>query len=168
MVGRLERMPLRPRVHSKAPVSTSRTNGVRDVVLRHPARSCCGGRQEATDGGPVKPTVQTLLDRTELALTLLTPGRALPDGALDAGVPWAHSSDLADPTPFLEAGTLLLTTGTQFGSDSGSDDRAGFDAYVARLRLGGIVALGYGTEVVREGTPDELVAACTTHGLPLF
>jgi purine catabolism regulator len=116
----------------------------------------------------VKPTVQTLLDRGDLALTLLTPAGALPHGALDATVQWAHSSDLVDPSPFLEAGNVLLTTGTQFGADSGVDDPAGFDAYVARLRASGVAALGFGTEVVREGTPDALVAACTAHGLPLF
>ena len=47
---------------------------------------------------------------------------------------WAHSSDLADPTPFLDAGHVLLTTGTQFGDDAEADDLAAFDAYVARLR----------------------------------
>ena len=31
---------------------------------------------------------------------------------------WAHSSDLADPTPFLEVDNLLLTTGTQFAADA--------------------------------------------------
>jgi hypothetical protein len=58
----------------------------------------------------VKPTVQTLLDHAELALTLLTPADALPDPALTASVTWAHSSDLADPTPFLDAGHVLLTS----------------------------------------------------------
>ena len=62
----------------------------------------------------MKPTVRTLLDRPELALTLLTPAPDLPPGALDAAVVWAHTSDLADPTPFLDAGHVLLTTGTQF------------------------------------------------------
>ncbi|UOQ90470.1 PucR family transcriptional regulator ligand-binding domain-containing protein [Agromyces endophyticus] len=119
----------------------------------------------------MKPTVQTLLSHPELGLGLLTPADSLPDGALEATVVWAHSSDLADPTPFLDAGHVLLTTGTQFaegvvGDDSGD---AGFaDSYVARLREKGIAALGFGTEVIRAGTPDALVAACTAQGLPLF
>ena len=63
----------------------------------------------------MKPTVQTLLDRADLALGLLTPADALAPGALETPVVWAHTSDLPDPTPFLDAGHVLLTTGTQFG-----------------------------------------------------
>ena len=66
----------------------------------------------------MQPTVQTLLDRPELALSLLTPAPDLPAGALAAPIAWAHSSDLADPTPFLDAGHVLLTTGTQFEADA--------------------------------------------------
>ncbi|GAA1807567.1 PucR family transcriptional regulator [Agromyces neolithicus] len=124
----------------------------------------------------MKPTVQTLLDRSELALRLLTAADALATGALDIPVVWAHTSDLPDPTPFLDTGHVLLTTGTQFGDASvgegaavaTSDDAAFADAYVRRLREAGVAALGFGTEVIRAGTPDALVAACTTQGLPLF
>lgn len=116
----------------------------------------------------MKPTVRTLLDRGDLALTLLTDAASLPDAALDAPVPWAHSSDLEDPAPFLEPGQVLLTTGTQFGADTDHDDPAAFDSYVTRLAGAGIAALGFGTEVVRAGTPPLLVEACTRHGLPLF
>ncbi|NYG22176.1 purine catabolism regulator [Agromyces hippuratus] len=113
----------------------------------------------------MQPTVQTLLDRPELALGLLTAPSGLPDGALAARVVWAHSSDLADPTPFLDAGHVLLTTGTQFGDDA----EAGFAAaYVERLRQTGVAALGFGTEVIREGMPESLVEACAAQGLPLF
>ncbi|MGH3705849.1 MAG: PucR family transcriptional regulator ligand-binding domain-containing protein, partial [Agromyces sp.] len=113
----------------------------------------------------MQPTVQTLLDRPDLALGLLTPAVQLPERALSTPVVWAHSSDLADPTPFLDAGHVLLTTGTQFGDDT----EAGFaDAYVARLRATGVAALGFGTEVIREGTPESLVEACAAQGLPLF
>ncbi|WP_127792254.1 PucR family transcriptional regulator [Agromyces sp. LHK192] len=116
----------------------------------------------------MQPTVQILLDRPELGLRLLTPVDALAPAALDAPVAWAHSSDLADPTPFLDAEHVLLTTGTQFGADAGADDPAGFDAYVARLHDAGVAALGFGTEVIRDGTPALLIEACAKHGLPLF
>ncbi|WP_246150223.1 PucR family transcriptional regulator [Agromyces intestinalis] len=105
--------------------------------------------------------MQTLLDRRELALGLLVPGDP---AAREAPVRWAHSSDLPDPTPFLGAGQVLLTTGTQF--DGASDGFA--TEYVARLVEAGVVGLGFGTEVIRAGTPEPLVAACTAHGLPLF
>ena len=55
----------------------------------------------------MKPTVRTLLERDDLALTLRTDEASLPDGALDAPVPWVHSSDLADPAPFLPPFLIL-------------------------------------------------------------
>lgn len=117
----------------------------------------------------MQPTVQTLLDRPELALGLLTPAVDLPPEALAAPVVWAHSSDLADPAPFLDAGQVLLTTGTQFEHDDARADAAGFaHAYVQRLRDRGVSALGFGTEVIRDGTPAALVDACVELGLPLF
>lgn len=109
------------------------------------------------------PTLGSLLSRRDLGL------RAAADfdaPTLAARVQGVHSSDLADPTPFLAEGLVLLTTGTQFlGAD---DDSPDFDAYVARLRGRGITALGFGTEVVRDGVPRGLDAACRAHGLPLF
>jgi purine catabolism regulator len=114
------------------------------------------------------PTVRTLLAREELALRLLIDETSLPAGALDAPVPWAHSSDLVDPAPFLDPGHVLLTTGTQFGADTGDDDPERFGDYVERLREAGVAALGFGTEVVRDGTPGVLIDACRTHGLPVF
>ena len=112
------------------------------------------------------PTLRRLLARPELSLRLLTPENDLPPGALDQGVEWVHSSDLADPTPFLSPSQVLLTTGTQFASDAPGD--AFYREYVARLRARGITGLGFGTEVVREGTPDALLAACLASGLPLL
>ena len=118
----------------------------------------------------MQPTVQTLLDRPELGLSLLTPAASLPPAALEAPVVWAHSSDLADPTPFLDAGHVLLTTGTQFevADDAGQSESDFAEAYVRRLRETGIAALGFGTEVIRAGTPDALLDACARQGLPLF
>ncbi|MRG59541.1 PucR family transcriptional regulator [Agromyces sp. CFH 90414] len=116
----------------------------------------------------MQPTVRSMLALDDLALELVVDATALPDGALDVAVGWAHSSDLDDPTPFLDRGHVLLTTGTQFGPDAGADDPAGFDAYVARLREAGVAALGFGTEVIRDGTPALLVEACARHGIPLF
>lgn len=108
-------------------------------------------------------TLRSLLHRADLRLRLLTGD----DSALDAPLSWLHSSDLEDPTPFLADGQGLLTTGTQFGADR-EVSAAVADAYVARLRRRGVVALGFGTEVVRAGTPAELVDACTGHGVALF
>lgn len=150
----------------------------------------------------VLPTLQRLLARHDLALTLLTPEMGEPTETtssvgidmlgidaveidavgvdpvgVDASVVWVHSSDLLDPTPFLAAGHVLLTTGTQFGTGqrNETDDEstrteahARYVAYVERLRRCGVVALGFGTEVVRDGTPEPLRDACRRQGLPLF
>lgn len=111
-------------------------------------------------------TLRALLSRTDLRLRLATPDDALEPGALDRPVRWVHSSDLADPTPFLSEGLVLLTTGTQFAAAPDDDDTYG--AYVRRLRERGVVALGFGTEVVREGVPPLLESACLRERMPLF
>jgi purine catabolism regulator len=109
------------------------------------------------DAGVETPTLRALLARRDLHLRL----EGEPTG-LDTPIRWVHSSDLADPTPFLSEGLVLLTTGTQF------PDATGYVEYVERLSARGVVGLGFGTEVVRVGIPPELVAACATAGLPLF
>jgi purine catabolism regulator len=111
------------------------------------------------------PTLRSLMRQRELALHLLTPEDALPASALDAAIEWVHSSDLEDPTPFLSTGHVLLSTGTQFEADPSAES---VFAYVRRLQDVGVAALGFGTEVVRAGTPDALLAACLEIGLPLF
>lgn len=125
------------------------------------------------------PTLRTLLNHAELRLSLITPEDALKPNALDRNVldrgvldkgvldkevQWVHNSDLVDPTPFLSDGLLLLTTGSQLGEH---DERAAAD-YVARLVRRGVLALGFGSGVHRQGVPDELIAACTEIGLALF
>ena len=77
---------------------------------------------------------------------------------------WAHSSDLVDPSPFVEQGQLLLTTGQQFDSFTKQSE---FDDYVRRIRTSGVAALGFGTEYHRDGTPLGLRLACEAHALPL-
>lgn len=111
---------------------------------------------------PAQPTLRALLRRRDLGLRLISDEPRLPDGALDHPLRWVHSSDLADPTPFLAEDLVLLTTGTQF------DDPAGIDAYVGRLADRGVRGLGFGTDVHRHGVPDELVDACAARGMPLF
>lgn len=102
-------------------------------------------------------TLASLLADPTLDLRLLAG-----DERIEVG--WAHSSDLVDPSPFLEVDNLLLTTGTQFAADA---PPAHYDSYVSRLRGVGVAALGFGTEVVRS-TPEPLVRACQAAGLPLL
>jgi hypothetical protein len=114
---------------------------------------------------PLLPPLRRLLARAGLNLRLLTEEADLPAGALDQPVDWVHSSDLPDPTPFLSASQMLLTTGRQFTTDGATD--AVYTDYVDRLADLGIACLGFGTEVIRDGTPDALIAACLARGIPL-
>ena len=110
------------------------------------------------------PSLRALLARRDLHLLLVVDEHDLAPGSMDRPVRWVHSSDLADPTPFLSEGLVLLTTGTQFADADAADYRA----YVDRLVARGVRALGFGTEVVRDGMPSGLVDACTAARLPLF
>lgn len=103
-------------------------------------------------------TLDAVLARRELLLRLVWADEA--SRARTWG--WVHSSDLSDPTPFLSPGDALLTTGTQWGHD---DDIA---PWVARLAAAGVPAVGFGTEVIRDGTPDALTEACAAHGIALL
>jgi purine catabolism regulator len=112
------------------------------------------------------PTLRALLGRSDLRLRLEGEPSDLGDAALDAPIRWVHSSDLADPTPFLSEGLALLTTGTQF--EGAEDDPDVYRAYVRRLSARGVVGLGFGTEVVRDGIPPGLAQACRDERMPLF
>jgi purine catabolism regulator len=98
-------------------------------------------------------TVATLLGTASLELVLHTRG-----APVDRPVSWVHVSELADPTPFLEGGELLLTTGLGLASgDTGE--------YVRRLAGAGVVGLGLGTGLSHAQVPASLVAAADEHGL---
>jgi purine catabolism regulator len=111
------------------------------------------------------PTLRTLLARGDLRLRLQGDPAQLEPGALDRPLRWVHSSDLVDPTPFLSEGLALLTTGTQFPA---AGDPEFSREYVRRLAARGVVGLGFGTEVIRDGIPAGLVDACREEGMPLF
>ncbi|MFE6184050.1 PucR family transcriptional regulator [Streptomyces sp. NPDC056465] len=103
-------------------------------------------------GPPTPPILLTeLLGSQELGLRLLA-------GPEQADLLWVHTSEMADPYPYLLGGELLLTAGVQL-SDA--------DTYVARLVEAGASALGFGVTPVYDTVPDALVAACERHRLPL-
>ncbi|HEX8104486.1 MAG TPA: PucR family transcriptional regulator ligand-binding domain-containing protein [Solirubrobacteraceae bacterium] len=77
-------------------------------------------------------------------------------------VRWVHISELADPTPWLSGGELLLTTGMAL--ERPEDQRA----YVARLAEAGLSGLGFGTGFAHDEVPPALVAAAEAAGFPLF
>ncbi|MFE9773038.1 PucR family transcriptional regulator ligand-binding domain-containing protein [Streptomyces sp. NPDC005931] len=77
----------------------------------------------------------------------------------------AHTSELADPSPYLLGGELLLSAGVHIPPGAGPEY---FDAYVSRVVAAGGAALGFGVAPVHDTVPGALVEACGTHGLPLL
>lgn len=76
---------------------------------------------------------------------------------------WAHISELPDPTPWLEGGELLLTTGLGVRDDEELQRR-----FVAGVAARGVVALGFSTGVSLDEVPAGMVAGCDELDLPLF
>ncbi|WP_371671325.1 PucR family transcriptional regulator [Streptomyces sp. NBC_00289] len=114
-----------------------------------------------------------LLAREDLALRHIA-GPADPDVVIH----WAHTSEMADPYPYLLGGELLLTAGVHIpdaaAADEGSSGRARpgpgtyFDDYVSRIVAAGGAALGFGLAPVHDTVPRALAAACDAYGLPLL
>ncbi|MDQ0991032.1 PucR family transcriptional regulator ligand-binding domain-containing protein [Streptomyces sp. V3I7] len=102
-----------------------------------------------------------LLAREDLGLRQIA-GPAGPDTV----VHWAHTSEMADPYPYLLGGELLLTAGVHVPRSA--DPAHYFDTYVSRIMAAGGAALGFGLAPVHDTVPRALVAACDAHGLPLL
>ncbi|MGT2425180.1 PucR family transcriptional regulator [Amnibacterium kyonggiense] len=108
-------------------------------------------------------TLEELLREPAFHLRLLV---APADAAvLAAPIAWAHSSDLPDPTPWLEPGQLLLTDGAHFADRT--DDAFAVE-YARRLVDRGVLALGFATDILHDAVPARLVAASRDAGLPLL
>ncbi|WP_189184902.1 PucR family transcriptional regulator [Streptomyces albiflavescens] len=114
---------------------------------------------------PVPPTppipLSALLAREDLGLRQIA-GPSDPDTVIH----WAHTSEMADPYPYLLGGELLLTAGVHIPEAAGSGTY--FDDYVSRIVAAGGAALGFGLAPVHDTVPRALVAACDAYGLPLL
>ncbi|MGW0668219.1 PucR family transcriptional regulator [Streptomyces sp. NPDC002746] len=93
-----------------------------------------------------------LLAREELGLRRIA-------GPEEAELLWVHTSEMADPYPYLLGGELLLSAGVLLTDP---------DTYVSRLVEAGAAALGFGVRPVHDTVPAELIAACERYGLPLI
>lgn len=105
----------------------------------------------------MRPTLHWLVQRRELHLHPLVPGRADPE------IRWVHVSELDDPTPHLSGGELLLTTGKGFPARGGH-----WDDYVRRLTAREAAGLGFGVGHAHAEVPRDLVDAAAHHDLPLL
>ncbi|KHL17830.1 UNVERIFIED_CONTAM: hypothetical protein LK11_09550 [Mumia flava] len=103
-------------------------------------------------------TVADLVAVPELGIT-----RAwIPDPSVP--VRWVATSELDDPTPFLEGGEVLLTTGLATAAHGAAQWRA----YVGRLATLGVSALGLGVGLTHDAAPQPLREAAAGAGLGLF
>ncbi|MGW5656669.1 PucR family transcriptional regulator ligand-binding domain-containing protein [Streptomyces humi] len=102
-----------------------------------------------------------LLAREDLALRRIA-GPSDPSLVVHA----AHTSEMADPYPYLLGGELLLTAGVHIPDAAGSGTY--FDDYVSRIVAAGGAALGFGLAPVHATVPRALIAACDRYGLPLI
>jgi purine catabolism regulator len=78
-------------------------------------------------------------------------------------VRWVASAELVDPTPFLEGGELLLTTGLAL-----DEDARPLEAYVERLVGRGVAGLGFGVGLRHEAVPAALAHAAARLRFPLL
>jgi len=103
-------------------------------------------------------TVRRLAEHKDLGLTLVA-GRENADRVIS----WAHAIELADPTPYLSGGELVMTTGLKMGPTNDEQYE-----YVARLSAVGVVALAFDTGTNFEHVPDGVLSAGDALGLPIL
>jgi len=101
-------------------------------------------------------TLRGLVDQCSLDLRVRAGERAL-----DRTIAWVHPTELSDPTPFLDGGELLLTTGLTINDGPVAD-------YVQRLVSAGITGVGFGSGLSHAEVPRSLIDAAAEQGLPLL
>jgi purine catabolism regulator len=97
-----------------------------------------------------------LIDDPKLGLELVV------GNDLDRRVRWVHTTELADPSRYLQGDEVILTTGVWIETGTRPAD------FVRPLQRSGIAALGYGLPTPDAEVPPELVAACRRRALTLF
>ncbi len=104
------------------------------------------------------PTLDEVLRESALRLQVLV------SAPTDIPVRWVATSELDDPTPFLEGGEIVLTTGLATATWGPED----WDTYVERLHAAGAAALGLGIGLTHHDVPTALLAAARKIRLALF
>jgi purine catabolism regulator len=90
-------------------------------------------------------------------------GVAAGASGLDRAVRWVHVSELRDPTPWLEGGELLLTTGLGVGTSP-----AGQVAYTRRLASAGLAGLGFGVGLGFDAVPRAVLTVADRLDFPVL
>lgn len=102
-------------------------------------------------------TVSDLLAVAELSLVELVVSEP------EVEVRWVATSELTDPTPYLQGGEVLLTTGLET-----KGWRTQWREYAERLVRAEVAALGLGVGLTHRRAPAALTGACREAGLNLF
>lgn len=102
-------------------------------------------------------SLEQVLALADLELTLRTP-------STDVARPlrWVAVSEQVDPTPWIEAGDLVLTTGMSMRDDAGP-----CRDYVERLVAAGAAGVGFGVGLHHDVVPAALIEAGEACGLPV-
>ena len=88
--------------------------------------------------------------------------RVVVDGDLERIIRWVHTTELADPSRYLQGAEVILTTGVWRDAGVTSAD------FVAPLARSDVAALGYGLPSPSARVPADLELACRRAGLPLI
>src|SRR3954453_7249359 len=88
--------------------------------------------------------------------------RVVVGGDLERTVRWVHTTELTDPSRYLQGGEVILTTGVWMAAGTSAP------AFVRPLARAGVAALGYGLPAPDAETPPALVDACADGELTLF
>ena len=84
------------------------------------------------------------------------------EAGVDHSVRWVHISELADPTPWLSGGELLLTTGMNLLDEDAQR------AFVERLAGHDLAGLGLGVGFAHRETPAAVREAAAALDFPVF
>src|SRR5947208_10288918 len=103
-------------------------------------------------------TVRRLIASPSLGLSLAGGG-----AGIDRVITWAHSIELADPSPWLSGGELVMTTGLQL-----PDHDAGQREYVMRIAESGSAAVAFDTGRRFRDVPTAMCAAADEAGIPVL
>src|SRR5919106_1559495 len=101
-------------------------------------------------------TVESLT--SELGLEVAAGGQV----AGDTEIRWVHITELLDPTPWLQGGELLLTTGIRL--DSAHTQRK----FIRLLAESGVAGLGFGTGFDHAKIPKPVLSEADAAGFPIF
>lgn len=107
-------------------------------------------------------SLRGLLNRSNLHLEVVVAGDS---ESVDAPISWVHSTELADPTPYLVGGELILLTGLDMADDKANEKQR---QYARRLVKADVRGIGFGIGVKHPSIPEWLVEQCGHYGLPLF